>query len=96
MFALVWGTREDGSVMADAMQGFIQGYRSAGGHYQSRGYVDLLGRERNRLAWIAHNVRRYNKEVAGPDPWLPAALLSSVQAPDLAELARLTALLDMP
>jgi aminoglycoside phosphotransferase (APT) family kinase protein len=94
MFALVWDSAEDKAPSTDAVRAFVRGYRDAGGHFKPHGIADLSHRERARLAWIAYNVQRHMSQPPGPNPWLPPALLSGVQPPDLDALRRTAALFE--
>jgi aminoglycoside phosphotransferase (APT) family kinase protein len=94
-YAFVWATDEAGSVSPSAVQAFIAGYRAAGGHYASRGVADLMQGKSSLLDWIAYNVRRHIQDQPGPNPWLPPALLSGVQTPDIEEMERLARMLNV-
>ncbi len=92
-FAFVWATDQADVISPTAVQAFIEGYRASGGQYTSRGISDLMGRERSRLGWLAFNVQRQLGTPAGPNPWLPEALLSGVQEPQMNQLQKLSTLL---
>jgi Phosphotransferase enzyme family len=89
MFALVWSTGENLPPDLSVVRAFIHGYRDAGGHYTSRGILDLVHREHSRLAWTLYNIRRHIDEIPGPNPWLPAALLEHVRSIDLDDQKRI-------
>lgn len=91
-YALVWATAPEQSPSKEAVQAFIHGYREAGGHFVSRGVLDLTHRARSLLWWLAYNVRRDVSENPGPDPDLTPALLAGVRALDL-EMLQQTAVL---
>lgn len=91
-FALVWASAPGQAPSKEAVQAFIRGYREAGGHFVSRGVLDLTYRARSLLWWLAYNVRRDVSENPGPDPDLTPALLSGVRELDL-EMLQQTAVL---
>ena len=78
-FALVWASVPEQSPSGEAVQAFIRGYRAAGGHFVSRGILDLTHQARTLLWWRAYNVRRDVSENPGPDPDLTPALLAGVR-----------------
>ena len=85
-YALVWASAPEQSPSKEAVQAFIRGYREAGGHFVSRGILDLTHRARSLLWWLAYNVRRDVSEHPGPDPDLTPALLANVREFDLGRL----------
>ena len=93
-YALVWAAAPGQSYVREAVQAFIQGYRAAGGHFASRGILDLTQQMRSRLWWLAYNVCRDVSETPGPDPDLTPALLSSVHTLDLEKFKQTAALFE--
>lgn len=91
-FALVWASAPKQLPVKEAVQAFIRGYREAGGHFVSRGIVDLTHQVRTLLWWLAYNVRRDVSEHPGPDPDLTPALLSGMYELDLERLQQTAAL----
>jgi Phosphotransferase enzyme family len=85
-FALVWASAPGQSPAKEAVQAFIRGYREAGGHFVSRGVLDLTHQVRTLLWWLAYNVRCDVSENPGPDPDLTPALLAGVHELDLERL----------
>ena len=93
-YALVWASAPGQSYVREAVQAFIQGYREAGGHFASRGILDLTHQARSLLWWLAYNVCRDVSAKPGPDPTLTPALLSSVHALDLERLKQTAVLFE--
>lgn len=91
-FALVWATVPGQPPQPDAVHAFIRGYREVGGHFESRGILDLTYQARTRLWWLAYNVRRDVSECPGHVSDLTSALLSGVHPLDLEVLKCTTAL----
>jgi aminoglycoside phosphotransferase (APT) family kinase protein len=94
-FALVWATPPGQPPQQDAVRAFIQGYREAGGCFESRGILDLNHQARTRLWWLAYNVGRDVSDSPGFVPDLTIALLSGVHPLDLEVLKRTAALLEI-
>jgi hypothetical protein len=92
-FALVWASAPGQAPSQEAVQAFIRGYRVAGGHFVSRGILDLTHQAHTLLWWLAYNVHRDVSDTPGPDPDLTPALLSGVHELDLERLQRTAALL---
>jgi hypothetical protein len=93
-YALVWATAPEQSPSKEAVQAFSHGYREAGGHFVSRGILDLTHRACSRLAWLASNIRRDVSAHPGPDPDLMPALLAGVRALDLERLQQTAVLFE--
>jgi hypothetical protein len=93
-FALVWASAPGQSPSKAAVQAFIRGYRAAGGHFVSRGILDLTHQARTLLWWLAYNVRRDVSENPGPDPDLTPALLAGVREFDLGRLQQTAVLFE--
>ena len=93
-FALVWATAPGQTPSRDAVQAFIGGYRAAGGHFVSRGILDLTQQARSLLCWVAFNMRRDVGTQPGPDADLTPALLDAVRELDLDSLRQTAGLLE--
>lgn len=94
-FALVWATPLDQAPRKEAVHALIQGYRSAGGHFASRGILDLTHQTQSLSWWIAYNVQRDVNGQPDSDPDLTLALLHHVRELDREALQRTAALLDV-
>jgi thiamine kinase-like enzyme len=93
-FALVWASAPEQAPSKAAVQAFLRGYRAAGGHFVSRGILDLTHQARALLWWLAYNVRRDVSENPGPDPDLTPALLAGVCEVDLERLQQTAGLFE--
>ena len=90
----MWATAPEQSPSKEAVQASIHGYREAGGHFVSRGILDLTHRARSRLAWLVYNIRRDVSENPGPDLELTPALLAGVRELDLERLQQTAVLFE--